>query len=235
MDDLRRELTDFFIGEFDEFAQSIKWGIGGISGLHPLSIKFPKALSFYLPYLPGFEVYDEGKFHDLLMGVREQMVDIIGRVSNIFQSKKIKYLTIPQIGQDPDTLMAVFPHKLAAVRAGLGWIGKSSLLITEPNGPRVHLATILFDLDIRSDEPIIKSGCGSCDACVIACPYGCIKDVDWTPGIPREELLDAHGCSSIREGMISSLGHKDECGFCLLACPFGKNGYGNNGGYTVQI
>lgn len=225
MDDLREKLTDFFAGESERIARSINWGIGDISGLHPLSIKFPKALSFYLPYLPTFEVYDEGGFHDLLMGVRRQMVDMIDRVSKIFESREIKHLPIPQTGQDPETLMAVFPHKLAAVRAGLGWIGKSSLLITEQYGPRVHLATILFDLDVAPDDPVTKSGCGDCDACASACLYGCIKDVDWTPGIAREELLDAHGCNSIREGMIDFLGHKDECGFCLLSCPRGNDGY----------
>ena len=225
MYDLRSELADFFTGESEKTSRSINWGIGDISGLHPLSIEFPKALSFYLSYVPTFEAYNEGEFHDLLMGVRKKMVDLIARASNIFQSKEIKHLAIPQTGQDPETLMAVFPHKLAAVRAGLGWIGKSSLLITELHGPRIHLATILFDLDITSDDPVTKSGCGDCDACVAACPYGCVKDVDWIPGIAREELIDAHGCSNIREGMIDSLGHKDECGFCLLSCPRGNDGY----------
>ncbi|MBN1572587.1 MAG: epoxyqueuosine reductase [Deltaproteobacteria bacterium] len=118
--------------------------------------------------------------------------------------------------------MALFPHKLAAVRAGLGWIGKSSLLITREHGPRVYLATVLVDCDIEPDRPVLESGCGGCTACVEACPYLCIKDLNWHSGTPREELLDVYLCNAKREEAIKSKGRKDECGQCLLACPYGK-------------
>ncbi len=119
----------------------------------------------------------------------------------------------------------MFPHKLAAIRAGLGWIGKNSLLITKKYGPRVRLATLLVDYDLPYNEPVTTSQCGECKICAEACPYDCINNVNWYPGILRKELFDAHLCSSKREAFRSSIGHKHECGLCLLACPFG-NGTG---------
>jgi epoxyqueuosine reductase QueG len=118
--------------------------------------------------------------------------------------------------------MATFPHKLAATRAGLGWIGKSSLLVTPRHGPRLNLATLLIDVDLPCGDPVTTSKCGECVDCVDACLYHCILGVNWHPGMPRDDLLDAHLCSAKREAFRSAIGHKHECGLCLLACPFGK-------------
>ena len=131
------------------------WGIADISGLHPLSEAFPKALSVLVPYSPGFKDYTEKDFHNTLKKVNALTDDILSEISGFFQSERIKYRYIPQGGQDPESLLALFPHKLAAVRAGLGWIGKSSLLITRKYGPRVRLSTVLIDWDILCSEPVV--------------------------------------------------------------------------------
>lgn len=219
MYDLKEALAEFFSREAANF------GVADITGLHTLSMKFPRALSILLPYTQEFKIYDEDRFHDLLNEIRARMGDTVDRLSGLLNSKhiRIKHLIVPQGGQDPETQRAVFPHKLAAVRAGLGWIGKSSLLITKEHGPRVYLATVLLDSDIETDKPVLKEECGSCSACVIACPYSCINNVNWNPGVPREELLDVYLCNAKREHVIESKGRKDECGLCLLACPYGND------------
>lgn len=201
------------------------WGIADISGLHPLSFEYPKALSILVSYAPEFRIYSETKYYHLLEKVSVQINKATSAISDHLQSVHVKHHCIPQGGQDPRTLLATFPHKLAAVRAGLGWIGKSSLLVTQQCGPRVRLATLLIDFDLPCNDPVTTSKCGECMICVEACPYDCIKGVNWFPGIPRGNLLDAHACSSKREAFRSSIGHKHECGLCLLACPFG-NGTG---------
>ena len=201
------------------------WGIADISGLHALSVEYPKALSLLVSYAPAFRVYSEEKYHSLLEEVSSQINLAASTVSDYLKSTGIKYRYVPQGVQDPETLLAEFPHKLAAVRAGLGWIGKSSLLVTQQQGPRVRLATLLIDFDFPCGEPVTASNCGECMICVDACPYACIKGVNWHPGMLREDLLDAHFCSAKREAYRSLIGHKHECGLCLLACPFG-NGTG---------
>lgn len=199
------------------------WGIADITGLHPLGEKFQRALSMLMAYSPQFNVYNEGRYHKLLKEIGSKLDEATLEVSRFFESNQIKHFSVPQGGQDPKTLLAMFPHKLAAVRGGMGWIGKSSLLITNKYGPRVRLATILIDYNVPCDEPVTTSKCGGCKECVEACPYNCIKNVDWYPGISREELFDAHKCSAKREAFIKSIGHKHECGLCLLSCPHGES------------
>jgi epoxyqueuosine reductase QueG len=212
-----KKLTDL-LSSLSIFA----WGIADISGFHPLSAEYPNALSIVVSYVPKFRTYSETKYHHLLETVSVQINAATSAISDYFQSARVRHYCIPQGGQDPKTLLATFPHKLAAVRAGLGWIGKSSLLVTQQCGPRVRLATLLIDFDLPCNKPITISKCGECMICVQACPYDCIKGVNWFPGIPRDNLLDAHTCSSKREAFRSSIGHKHECGLCLLACPFGN-------------
>jgi epoxyqueuosine reductase len=170
------------------------WGIANISGLHPLSAEYPMALSVLVSYAPAFEIYSEEEYHHLLEATAVQTEAATSTISDLLQSSGIRHCRIPQGGQDPETLLAKFPHKLAAVRAGLGWIGKTSLLITPQYGPRVTLATLLIDSDLPGGEPITESKCGKCMICVEACPYGCIKGVNWYPGVLRNELFDAHLC-----------------------------------------
>ena len=202
-----------------------KWGIADITSLHPLADTYPKAFSILLPYRPEFKTYSELAYHHLLKRVDSWIDDAVLKVSQIFKANEVKHFCVPQGGQDPDTLLAMFPHKLAAVRAGLGWIGKSSLFINREYGPRVRLATILVDEILPCSDPVTVSECGDCEICINACPYGCINGVNWFPGISRKALFDAHICSAKREAFRKSIGHKHECGLCLLACPLG-NGSG---------
>jgi epoxyqueuosine reductase QueG len=79
--------------------------------------------------------------------------------------------TSEEFKQYLDTLRYKISHKMIATRAGLGWIGKTNLLITKKFGPRVRLVSILTDKHIKSaHQPVNKSRCGTCDKCISACP-----------------------------------------------------------------
>jgi len=67
------------------------------------------------------------------------------------------------------------PHKTVATKAGLGWIGKSALLITKRYGAAVRLATVLTDAELDLAEPVEKSMCGDYQQCVDHCPAKAIK------------------------------------------------------------
>ncbi len=162
-----------------------EWGVADITGLHTLSNEYPNALSILISYTPEFETYSEKKYHSLLKTISTQTDFATFKISNFFESEGIKHLCVPQGGQDPTTLLAMFPHKLAAVRAGLGWIGKNSLLITDKYGPRVRLATLLVDYNLPHNDPVTASECGECKISFEACPYDCINNVNWYPGILR--------------------------------------------------
>ena len=209
-------LTDFT----DHLPFSL-WGGADISGLHAVADMYPRAISLAMAYEPDFDPYNEQSYYELLNRVGEKFTFMIDQLLGFLENENIPHQWIPHGGQNPDTLLATFPHKLAATRAGLGWIGKQSVLITPEYGPRMHLSTILVDLDIPVGEPISESRCGDCRLCMDACPYGYVKGTTWYPGIDRAELFDAFSCSDKRASFIPEIGHKHECGLCLLACPIG--------------
>jgi len=122
------------------------------------------------------------------------------------------------------TLRAAFQHKIAATRAGLGFIGKSGLLITPDFGPRLRLVTIFTDLPFPTGQPVGEGRCGGCCLCVEACPAGAIKGREWRAGMAREELLDARACHRQAKWLLKERVGRDEavCGICVAICPRGQ-------------
>jgi len=119
------------------------------------------------------------------------------------------------------TLTTPLPHKTVATRAGLGWIGKSALLITKEYGPAVRLATVLTDAPLETGEPIDDSGCGDCSECVVRCPAKAICGRNWKAGSPRDSIYDAFGCCAEAKERSRAIGiHATICGICINACPW---------------
>ena len=61
-----------------------------------------------------------------------------------------------------------------AQRAGLGWVGKNSMLINPQMGSTFLLAEILLGIELEPDEPFTTDHCGTCTRCIDACPTQCI-------------------------------------------------------------
>lgn len=113
-----------------------------------------------------------------------------------------------------------FSDRAVARRAGLGFIGKNSMLITEKYGSRVFIGYILTDYYIKPDENEISIGCGSCNNCVKSCPPGAI--------IGNNEI-DCNICVSY---LTQHKGHIDDelkikmgqqiygCDVCQKVCPY---------------
>ena len=74
-----------------------------------------------------------------------------------------------------------------AQRAGLGWVGKNSVLINPKAGSTFFLAEILLGIELEPDEPFTTDHCGGCTRCIEACPTQCI--------LPNR-TLDARRCIS---------------------------------------
>ncbi|HOT95333.1 MAG TPA: 4Fe-4S dicluster domain-containing protein [Methanoregulaceae archaeon] len=112
-------------------------------------------------------------------------------------------------------------HKLAAHLAGLGWIGRSCLLVTPERGPRVRWVTVLTDAPLSPTGGPVDPRCEGCHACVDACPVGALTGRAFSPREPREARFDAAACDRYHQELAAA-GEPDACGRCVAACPWGR-------------
>jgi epoxyqueuosine reductase QueG len=129
-------------------------------------------------------------------------------------------------GDYPDylkTLSVEFPHKTAATRAGLGWIGKTALFVSWKYGPRVRLVTVLTTQKFETGPAVKSSLCGECDICVTRCPAGAANGKLWSPNLKRGDFYNAFACRSKARELTQALMKKEKtvCGICMAVCPLG--------------
>lgn len=111
-----------------------------------------------------------------------------------------------------------------AERAGLGWVGKHTLLLNREVGSWFFLGEIFTNLPLPIDQPTPESHCGACKACITVCP----TDAIIAPG-----LLDARRCISyltiesseaIPKALRPKLGNRVfGCDDCQLYCPWNRS------------
>jgi epoxyqueuosine reductase len=109
-----------------------------------------------------------------------------------------------------------------AKKSGLGWVGKNSLLINKTSGSFFFLAEIILDLELEYDGPV-KDYCGTCTACMDACP---------TDAIAEPYVVDGSKCISyftieLKEEIPASVKGKFEnwifgCDICQDVCPWNR-------------
>ena len=114
-------------------------------------------------------------------------------------------------------------EKVWAQRAGLGWIGKHTNLITKDFGTWVFLGEIITDFELNYDQPFTHDLCGKCSACIEACP---------TDAIVSDYNLDANKCISYqtienRVDIPAEFSDKMDnwiygCDICQEVCPWSK-------------
>lgn len=125
--------------------------------------------------------------------------------------------SIPEGGER--THRGRYSHKKAAVLAGLGTVGKSTLFLHRVYGPRVRLGTLFTDCPLPVTDAVPPSLCKGCDRCVKACPAGAIKGAEWHEGIERGELFDADACNHYMRDHFMKIGRGSVCGICMKVCP----------------
>ncbi len=163
--------------------------------------------------------------YDHLYRVTNQRLDhLAARVSGLVERAGFRAWPVPASERVSDErICAVFSHKLGAHLAGLGWIGRSCLLITPDRGPRVRFVSVLTDAPLEPTGGPLSPGCGECRACVEACPVGAFTGRPFAPEEPREARYDARRCHDYFRSM-SGKPVPAVCGLCVQACPYGQAG-----------
>jgi epoxyqueuosine reductase len=144
--------------------------------------------------------------------------------ANTLQRDGFSSLPIPATESwDPENHYGAISHKAVGRMAGLGWQGKSLLLVNPEYGPRIRLVTVLTDAPLEVNGPV-KNGCGECTLCRNACPAGAIKGVvTKTHYKSREEALDLRLCVEKLNEFAKLPGvDANICGICIKVCPFGR-------------
>lgn len=101
-------------------------------------------------------------------------------------------------------------HKLLGWAAGLGFIGRCSLLVHPRYGAQLRYVSVLTDMPLPADRPA-EGGCGACRRCVGACPAGAVRE--------RREEFDVEACyRKLTEFTRLPFIGQHICGVCVKAC-----------------
>lgn len=142
------------------------------------------------------------KLRDLMDFIREEIGEVNGRVF---------------------TDSAPILEGAWAEKAGIGWMGKHSLLITKQSGSFFFLGELIIDLELEYDTPFMTDHCGSCTRCIDACP---------TDAIVSDKKIDASKCISyftieLKDEIPIEMKGKFEdwmfgCDICQDVCPWNR-------------
>jgi epoxyqueuosine reductase len=240
-DGVRVGVTDLapFPVERDRIASRVADGLSGGLGFTYTSPdvstsparSFPWAASIVVvavPYLAEGDAVAEGRTvarfadGDRYAGVRRAL----GAIARALHSDG--YRAEPVF--DDDRLV----DRAVAVRSGVAWNGKSTMVLTPAHGPWILIGSVLTDAPLERTGAMVRS-CGTCTACMPACPTGAIV----APGV-----LDASRCLAAvlqRPGAIPSelrnaIGSRIYgCDDCLTACPPGDHALMRTGNRREQL
>lgn len=193
----------------------------------PFSSDYRSALVFAVPYgrQLSIKTYREPDFEQGILEAKEVIEKILPQITAALTAGSIKYYVPPAAQRtkaELEELRAPFSFKFAAVHAGLGWIGKNDVLITEQYGPRVRLSAILIDEVFAYGEMIQECRCpASCRKCIDICPCHALRNISWNINSMRSEIIDYALCNQYRSRYLQRYGRKNACGLCMAACPFG--------------
>lgn len=191
--------------------------------LQPGTLRVISVRMNYLPFEAGFAAV----LRDPRLGYISRYA--LGRDYHKVLRNRLKQLgerieqAIGAYGYRPFVDSAPILERPLAAKAGLGWVGKHTLLLNEQAGSFFFLGELLTDLPLPLDKPVSNEQCGKCTACISICPTGAIVE---------PYVVDARRCISyltiesedpIPLELRRKLGNRIYgCDDCQLICPWNR-------------
>ena len=159
-------------------------------------IFFGKTLS--KEYLNALRAGEKPKTKEVLN--TESKMDILAvKITGLLEAEGYDSITKLKFGR--------LPHKTVALNAGLGFIGKNNLLVTEQYGCAVMFGKVLTKAPfIVMSKPPTEPQCGDCNICVDVCPTKALHGTTWNVTVKRDEMMVRKLCTL--------------CLKCMLWCPY---------------
>jgi epoxyqueuosine reductase QueG len=131
-------------------------------------------------------------------------------VARACRSRGFKALPLSATGCPADArfLEAIFSFKHAGQAAGLGYLGRSSLLITPDFGPRVRLSCCLTEARLEPTRAEVVDVCQRCQVCIKKCPAGAIS----MPQAREPYVINKFACGTFVDA-------SGGCSECMRLCP----------------
>lgn len=145
--------------------------------------------------------------------------DVVTRIEA--REHRAKAVPASYIADETNLFGNIF-HKAVARMAGIGWQGKSRLIVSPDYGPRIRLTTMLTDMPLAPDQPL-RNRCRACAECTKACPAQAIRNVSTQDRYEtRNRALHFSWCAeqTLRFKDLPGIGARI-CGVCIKVCPFG--------------
>jgi len=162
------------------------------------------------PSAPKISKYAYGKdYHSV---IKDKLSDLL----NFIQEK------IGEVNGRAFVDSAPVLDKAWAQRSGLGWIGKNSNLINKKSGSYFFVAELILDLELEPDQPVLDH-CGTCTACIDACPTGAIEN----PYIVNGSKCISYFTIELKENIPVEFKGQFEnwafgCDICQDVCPWNR-------------
>lgn len=175
-------------------------------------------ISLAVNYFPGEINYRKIKISRYALGrdyhrvMKRMMKELFAFIKTLYPEAEARFF----VDSAP-----VLERELAR-RAGIGWIGKNAMLITKEFGSWIFLGEIFVSVVLPPDPPIRINFCGTCDACIRACPTGALKPyfldskrcLSYITVEHKEEIPDIY--AEANKGWIFG------CDICQEVCPWNR-------------
>ena len=203
-------------------------GIGDLAELPPaVREQLPFGVSVAVKYpaevIRGIEALPTAHYFDWYNRLNEKLDGLVTLGAELLQARGYQAVaqTRARAGTGDSDRNTKLPHKTVATRAGIGWVGKSALLVTGTYGSAIRLSSILTDAPLEAAVSIDQSRCGDCRVCMDACPGAAVSGKLWEAGCRREAFFDAAKCAkaALECAKKGFGGDMTICGKCIAVCP----------------